>query len=83
MDTHTSQHAAYDYVEWSGRAPIGPPPVARSPPRDFDTNEVWLLTDCQLRYWTGELGVTIYEIRDAIAIIGTRCAAALRSYFGR
>jgi len=83
METHAPNHSAYKYVEWSGRAPIGPPPVTNSQPRDFDTTQVWLLNDRQLRYWTGELGVTMYEIRGAIATIGTRCAIALRNYVGR
>lgn len=85
MEMHAPTASAYDYdfVEWSGRAPISALPATKSPPRDFDTNDVWLLTESQLRYWTAELGVTMYEIRDAIAATGTRCATAVRKYLGQ
>ncbi len=83
MEMHAPSQSAYDYVEWSGRAPISALPAVKSPTRDFDTSHVWLLTDGQLQYWTSELGVTIYEIRDAIAQTGSRCATAVRRYLGQ
>lgn len=83
MDLHAPKQSDYDYVEWSGRAPVVSPSVARPALGDLDTTQVWLATDRQLRYWTGELGVTIHEIRDAIALAGTRCATAVRNCLGR
>lgn len=76
MDLHGSHEADYVGIEWHGR-----PRIAAAPPvNDFDKTQIWLLTERQLRYWTGELGVTAYEIRDAVAATGTRCATTLRSY---
>lgn len=82
LDVHTPQRD-YEVIEWEGRAPRVAPTSIEAGWRDIDPTEVWMINDRQLRYWTAELGVTIYEIRDAIAATGTRCAAALRQYLAR
>lgn len=70
----------YDYVEWNGQAPYVAAPVDAPAPVLIDTTQVWLSSEREYRYWTSTLGVTIYELRDAIAETGTRCAIALRAY---
>lgn len=80
MSVDALQQADYEVIEWEGRGPTAPP---RATARDFDTSQVWMLDDRQLRYWTAELGVTMYEIRDAIAVTQTRCATAIRAYLTR
>jgi hypothetical protein len=83
MDLQAQPQSDYDFVEWSGRATVAPPPAGKAALRELDTATVWLSTDRELRYWTDELGVTIYEIRDAIAATGTRCGATIRQYLLR
>lgn len=83
MEANALKDPDYRHIEWTGRVRLAALPVATSPPCDFDTSQVWLTSDRQLRYWTRELGVTMYDIRDAIAVTGTRCARELRSYLAR
>lgn len=45
-----------------------------------DRSSIWLMREDEIRYWTSELGVTIYALRDAIAATGTRAASVIRSY---
>lgn len=69
----------YDYVEWDGRTPyVAAPAHAPAPPRVEAT--IWLATERELRFWTSELGVTVYELRDAIEATGTRCARRVRAW---
>lgn len=73
----------YDFVEWTGRPHTQMIPAARPPQAEFDLSQVWLVNDRQQRYWTSELGVTVYEIQDAIADTNSRCPIALREHLGR
>lgn len=73
----------YDFVEWTGRPHAQMVPPAKALHSDFDVTEVWLGNDRQQRYWTSQLGVTVYEIQDAIADTNTRCPTALREHLGR
>jgi hypothetical protein len=68
----------YGYVAWEGRGAASP--AGASAPATIDTTQVRLATEPELRYWTDELSVTIYCLRDAIAATGTRCATAIRAY---
>jgi hypothetical protein len=70
----------YDYVEWNGRAPFVAAPLHAPEPVVIDTTQIWMVTERELRYWTSELGATIYELRDAIEATGTRAAGAVRAY---
>jgi hypothetical protein len=79
MDLQGSQESDYVGIEWHGRPRV----VVAPPVNDFDKTQIWMLTERQLRYWTGELGVTAYEIRDAVAATGSRCATTLRQYLSR
>lgn len=77
-----SQQPDYDFVEWHCRPAAVAPPVIK-PRAEIDTTRITLATDRELRYWTDELAVTIYEIRDAIAATGTRCSTTVRNYLIR
>ncbi len=79
---HALKQSDYDYVEWTGRARVVAPPVIM-PRLEIDTTRISLATDRELRYWTDEFRVTIYEIRDAIAATGSRCPNAVRNYLTR
>lgn len=83
MEMHAQEQSDYDYVQWSGRARVVAPSPIKTELREIDTTRISLATDRELRYWTDELGVTIYEIRDAIAATGSRCATAVRNYLDR
>lgn len=83
MDDHALKQPDYDYIEWHGRAHFVAPPANQARPCDLDTTRISLATDRELRYWTDELRVTIYQIRDAIAATGTRCPTAVRNYLFR
>lgn len=69
----------FDYIAWDGRAPRATTPV-RAPEPAIDTTHIRLATERELRYWTSELAVTIYTLRDAIAATGSRCAKVVRAY---
>jgi hypothetical protein len=83
MEANALKSSDYEHIEWTGRPHLAAVPAAKSPVCDFDTSQVWLTSDRMLRYWTRELGVTMYDIRDAIAVTGTRCAVEVRSYLTR
>ena len=70
----------YDYVAWNGRTPYAAAPEGVPEPVVIDTTQIRLATERELRYWTNELSVTIYALRDAIAATGTRCSVAVRAY---
>ena len=70
----------YDYIAWDGRTPYAAAPATAPEPVVIDTTQIRLVTERELRYWTSELRVTIYALRDAIAATGTRCAIAVREY---
>ena len=78
MDEHALRD--YDYVEWNGRSHYVASPVDAPEPFVIDTTQISLLTERELRYWTSELGVTIYTLRDAISTMGTRVASVVRAY---
>lgn len=78
MDDHALRD--YDYVEWNGAAPYVAAPSHGREPVLIDTTEIWMATERELRYWTTELGATIYELREAIGVTGTRCSKAVRAY---
>ena len=80
MDDQALQQSDYSFVEWYGRVPVAPPP---RPKPELDTSRISLATDRELRYWTDEFRVTIYDIRDAIAATGSRCPTAVRTYLAR
>lgn len=77
MDEHASRD--YDYVEWNGRTPYVAAPLHAAAPAQIE-DTIWLATERELHYWTQELGVTVYEVRDAIAATGTRCARRVRAW---
>ena len=89
MDENTSRNTHSGYIEWQGRsvaqmmpahrAPLPPAPVVDK----FDTTHIFLLSEREMRYWTNELGVTVYMLRDAIKAAGTRCAKTVRDYLHR
>lgn len=79
---HALKQSDYDFVEWTGRARVVAAPVNK-PQTEIDTTRISLATDRELRYWTDEFRVTIYDIRDAIAATGSRCPNAVRNYFVR
>jgi hypothetical protein len=81
MDDHALRD--YDYVEWNGRAPFVAAPLNVPEPIVIDTSEIWLASEREMRYWTTELGVTVYALRDAINEAGTRCSIAVRAYLER
>ena len=73
----------YDYVEWNGHSSFVAAPANAPAPPVIDTTQIWLSTEREQRYWTSELAVTIYALRDAIAATGTRCAIVVRGYLER
>ena len=83
MEGHALKNSVDESIEWTGRPQLPPLRVAPTSSADFDTSQVWLTSDRLLRYWTHELGATMYDIRDAIAVTGTRCAIEVRSYLSR
>ena len=73
----------YDYVAWNGRTPYAASPVAAPEPVVIDATQIRLVTERELRYWTNELCVTVYALRDAISATGSRCADVVRAYLER
>lgn len=49
-------------------------------PNEPDRSHVSLLQEQDIRFWTNELGVTMYELRDAIVATGSRAANRIREY---
>lgn len=49
-------------------------------PAEPDRSQVRLLQEDEIRYWAGEFGVTMYELRDAIVATGSRAANRIREY---
>jgi hypothetical protein len=82
MDDHALKQSDYSFVEWYGRTPVAAPPPAKPQP-EIDTTRISLASDRELRYWTDEFRVTIYDIRDAIAATGSRCPNDVRHYLAR
>ncbi len=70
----------YDYVAWDGHSSYVAAPTHGRQPVVLDTTEIWLATERELRYWTNELGVTVYAIRDAIVETGTRASETIRAH---
>lgn len=70
----------FDYIAWDGRAPRATPAARAPEPAAIDTTHIRLATERELRYWTSELSVTIYTLREAIAATGSRCAKVVRAY---
>lgn len=83
MEGHALKNPVDEPIEWASRIPLPPLRAATASSDEFDTSQVWLTSDRLLRYWTHELGATMYDIRDAIAVTGTRCAIEVRSYLSR
>ncbi len=81
MDNQALKQSDYSFVEWYGRVPVAVPPA--KPRAEIDTTRISLATDRELRYWTDEFRVTIYDIRDAIAATGSRSPCDVRSYLAR
>jgi hypothetical protein len=81
MDENTSRNTHSGFIEWQGRsvAQMLPPPA----PEKFDTTQIFLLSEREMRYWTHELGVNVFMLRDAIKAAGTRCAQTVRDYLHR
>ena len=78
MDDQTARD--YDYVEWNGRTPYVANPLQASQPVLIDTTQIWMSTERELRYWTSELGATVFELREAIEMVGSRCAGRVRAW---
>ena len=69
-----------DYVEWDGPSLFVPAPMEIRESDTVDKSEIRLLTERAMRYWTSELGVTVYALREAIAATGSREPAVVRAY---
>lgn len=70
----------YDYVAWHGDTPYAAVPASSPAPVVIDATEVWMTSERELRYWTCELRATVYELREAIEIVGSRSAAKVRAW---
>lgn len=81
LDTATPPDA--DAIDWKDCRSFVRPAPRRATPVEIDPSRVWMTSDHALRFWTRELDATIYEIRDAVAATGSRCAEAVRRYLGR
>ena len=57
--------------------------LRQQPPANDDAVEIYLAREQDILSWTRELGVTVYELRDAIVATGSRAANDIRDYFDR
>jgi hypothetical protein len=87
MDEQTLDH--FDPIEWTGRtfprreaAPHAGTGIdsTRIDRTRIDRTRVSLLGEREMRYWTGELHATIYQLRDAIQATGSRDPAVIRAH---
>lgn len=67
-----------DRIEWTGRTFA--PRLAEIAKPSIDTTRISLLSERETRYWTSELRVTIYQLRDAIKATGSRDPALIREF---
>jgi hypothetical protein len=72
-------HKPYAPLEWHGRTFARPTPYDAKPP-SIDATRISLLTEREMRYWTDELRVTIYEVRDAIKATDSRDPSVVRAW---
>jgi hypothetical protein len=70
--------APLDLIEWTGRT--FSPRITEIATPGIDTTRISLLSEREMRYWTSELGVTIYQLRDAIKATGSREPALIREF---
>ena len=70
---------AYDFIEWHGRTFARPKAYDANKPL-IDPTRISLLTEREMRYWTDELRVTIYEVRDAIKATGSRDPVVVKTH---
>lgn len=75
MDEQTLRHL--EHIEWTGRTLPRRDPEAET---RIDTTRISLLGERAMRYWTDELCLTVYQLRDAIKATDSRDPAVIREH---